>query len=341
MNSLSWGILATGRIARVFAGQLSKSKTGRLASVGGLSQTNADKFAAEFNVPRSYGSCEALLADPNVQAVYIATPHPFHAQWCIKAAEAGKHILCEKPLALNHAEALTVVEAARLNDVFLTEAFAYRCHPQTAKLAELIRGEVIGAVRVIHGAFSFQAKYDPKSRLFNNALGGGGILDVGCYPVSMSRLIAGVATGKPFADPIEVKGCARFAPTGVDSWAVASLKFPDDILAELSTGIEVEQDVTLRVYGSKGNIVVPSPWGPAREGGSSKIIVEREDEPPQEIAIDSPQPLFAIEADTVAAHIEQRQSPAMSWEDTLGNMQTLDRWRESIGLVYDSEKSGS
>jgi predicted dehydrogenase len=339
MNSLSWGILATGRIARVFAGQLSQSKTGRLAAVGGLSQTNADKFAAEFNVPRSYGSCEALLADPNVQAVYIATPHPFHTKWCIKAAEAGKHILCEKPLALNHAEALTVVEAVRRHNVFLMEAFAYRCHPQTAKFAELIHEEAIGAVRVIRGSFSFHATYDPKSRLFNNALGGGGILDVGCYPVSMSRLIAGIATGKPFADPIEIKGCAHFAPTGVDSSAVASLRFPDGILAELSTGIEVDQDVTLRIYGSKGNIVVPSPWGPAREGGSSKIIVKHGDEPPQEITIESPQPLFAIEADNVAAHIEQRQSPAMSWEDTLGNLKTLDRWRESIGLVYDSERA--
>jgi predicted dehydrogenase len=101
MNSLSWGILATGRIARVFARQLSRSTTGKLVAVGGLSQTNVEKFAAEFNVPRSHGSCEALLADPNVQAVYIATPHPFHAQWCIKAAKAGKHILCEKPLTLN------------------------------------------------------------------------------------------------------------------------------------------------------------------------------------------------------------------------------------------------
>lgn len=340
MNSLSWGILATGRIARVFARHLSQSKTGRLVAIGGLSQTNADKFAAEFNVPRSYGSCEALLADPNVQAVYIATPHPFHAKWCIKAAEAGKHILCEKPLTLNHAQALAVVEAARQHNVFLTEAFAYRCHPQTAKLAELVREEVIGAVRIIRGGFSFHAKYDPESRLFNNALGGGGILDVGCYPVSMSRLIAGVATGKPFADPIEIKGCAHFAPTGVDSWAIASLRFPGDILAELSTGIEIDQDVTLRVYGSKGNIVVPLPWGPAREGGSSKIIVEREGESPQEIIMESPQPLFAIEADYVAAHIEKRQSPAMSWEDTLGNMKTLDRWRESIGLVYESEKAG-
>jgi predicted dehydrogenase len=339
MNSLSWGILANGRIAHVFAGQLSQSKAGRLLAVGGRSQTNADKFAAEFNVPRSHGSCEALLADPNVQAVYIAAPHPFHAEWCIKAAEAGKHILCEKPLTLNHAEALTVIGAARRHNVFLMEAFMYRCHPQTHKLVELIREKAIGEVRIIQASFGFHREFDPNQRLFSNKLGGGGILDVGCYPVSMSRLIAGVAIGQPFAEPTEVKGCGHLAATGVDLWAVASMKFPGNILATLATSTQVQQDNALRVFGSEGSIFVASPWGPSRDGGKTTILLERKGESPREIIIDSPQPVYAIEADHVAAHIEQRQSPAMSWEDTLGNMKTLDRWRESIGLVYDSERA--
>jgi predicted dehydrogenase len=127
-----------------------------------------------------------------------------HAEWAIKTAEAGKHILCEKPLTLNYPQAMAVIEAAQRNDVFLMEAFMYRCHPQTAKLVELIKDRVIGDVRFIQASFSFHAGVNPESRLLNNALGGGGILDVGCYCTSMARLIAGAALGQRFAEPIEV-----------------------------------------------------------------------------------------------------------------------------------------
>jgi len=340
MNTLSWGLLATGRIAGFFARHLSQSKTGRIAAVGSRSRSATDRFGAEHNVPRRHASYEALLADPNVQAVYISTPHPMHAEWCLRAAEAKKHILCEKPLTLNHAEALTVIEAARKHDVFLMEAFAYRCHPQTAKIVELIRAKVIGDVRMIHTSFGFQAKYDPANRLFSNELGGGSILDVGCYPVSMSRLIAGAATGKSFADPIEIKGCAHFTPTGVDSRAVACLKFPGDILAELSSAVEVQQENSVRIFGSEGSLLVSAPWTPGRDNRPTKILVERNGEPVKEISVESPLLRFAVEADYVAAHIAERQAPAMSWKDTLGNMKTLDLWRESIGLVYESERPG-
>ena len=339
MNSLSWGILATGRIAGLFARQLSQSKTGKLAAVGSRSQEGAKKFAAEYHVPHAHGSYEALLADPTVQAVYIAPPHTLHAEWCIKAAAAGKHILCEKPLTLNHAEAMLVVKAAREHDVFLMEAFMYRCHPQTSKLAELLRERVIGDVRIIQASFGFHRDFDPEARLFKNALGGGGILDVGCYTVSMSRLVAGLANDKPFADPLEVNGSAHFAATGVDTWAVASLKFPGDILASLATSVEAQQHNVVRIHGSNGSILVPAPWAQVKDGPIARIIVERKGEPPQEIVVELSQPAYAIEADHVAAHIDQRQSPAMSWDDSLGNMQTLDCWRQSIGLVYNSEKT--
>jgi predicted dehydrogenase len=339
MNSLSWGILGTGRIAGVFAKQLSQSRTGKLAAVGSRSQAGADKFIAEFHAPRGYNTYDSLLADPQVQAVYIATPHPSHAEWCLKAAKAGKHILCEKPLTLNHTEASAVINAARKHDVFLMEAFMYRCHPQTAKLIELLREKAIGEVRVIHASFGFHRDFNPEVRLFKNALGGGGILDVGCYPMSMSRLIAGIATGKSFADPVEVKGCGHFAPTGVDTWATATLKFPGDILAVLATSVEVQQHNTLRISGSDGNIFVPAPWAQIKDSTTTKLFVERKGEPQQEIVVEITQPAYAIEADHVAGHIEQRQAPAMSWDDSLGNMRALDRWRKSIGLVYESEKA--
>lgn len=339
-SKLAWGILGTGNIAKAFARGLAGSSTGELIAVGSRSPAGADRFGAEFSVSRRHGSYEALLADPAVQAVYVATPHPFHAQWAIRAADAGKHVLCEKPLALNHAEAMAVIEAAVRNDIFLMEAFMYRCHPQTARLVELIREGVIGQVRVIQATFSFHSGYNPDGRLLNNALGGGGILDVGCYGTSMARLIAGAALGRDFAEPLEVKGVAHLGETGVDEWAIASLQFPGGILAQLATGVQLAQENVVRVFGSEGSLYVPSPWFCSREAGTSTLIVQRQGEAPREVRVTSDAGLYTLEADTVAAHLSRRQavSPAMTWEDTLGNIRTLDRWRQSIGLVYEAER---
>ncbi len=339
-TTLAWGILGTGSIAKIFARGLSASRTGELVAVGSRTQVSADAFGDAFAVPKRYGSYEALLADSDVQAVYISTPHPLHAEWAIKAAEAGKHVLCEKPLTLNYPEAMAVIEAAQRHNVFLMEAFMYRCHPQTAKLVELIRDKAIGDVRVIQATFSFHSKFDPVSRLLSQEFGGGGILDVGCYCTSMARLIAGAATGHDFAEPLEVKGVAEIgADTRVDEYALASLKFPSGILAQLATGVQVAQENVVQIYGSEGYIVVPEPWMPSRDGSPSTLIVHRKDAQPQEIRIEVDRPLYTIEADTIATYLEQRQAapPAMTWDDSLGNMKTLDRWREEIGLIYDAE----
>ena len=338
-DKLKWGILGTGSIAKTFARGIAGSKSGQLVAVGSRTQESADKFGEEFSVPRRHATYEDLLADSEVEAVYISTPHPLHAEWAIKTAEAGKHVLCEKPLTLNHAEALAVVEAAEHNDVFLMEAFMYRCHPQTAKLVELLRDKAIGEVRVIQATFSFQSGFNPESRLLNNALGGGGILDVGCYCVSMARLVAGAALGQEFAEPLEVKATAHIGEiTRVDEYAVAALKFPGGILAELSTGVQVNQENVVRIFGTEGNILVSDPWIPSRDGGSTRIIVNRRGQERQEIVIEAEMGLYSIEADTVAAHVENRKAPAMSPQDSLGNMKTLDLWRVSIGLTYDVEK---
>jgi predicted dehydrogenase/aryl-alcohol dehydrogenase-like predicted oxidoreductase len=341
-NTLEWGIIGAGGIAKNFSKGVAHSRTGRIAAVGSRLKEKADRFADEFcPSARRHGSYEALLADRQVQAVYIATPHPMHAEWAVKAAEAGKHILCEKPIGINHAEAMAIVEAARRHDVFLMEAFMYRCSPQTAKLVELLRAKAVGDVRVIRASFSFHAGFNPEGRLFRNALAGGGILDVGCYPVSMSRLIAGVATGKDFAEPTDVKGCGHLGATGVDEWAAAVLRFPGDILAYISTGVSVQQENAVQIFGTEGNILLPWPWIPGREGGETKIILQKKGQAqPEEISVETSEWLYGIEADTAAANIERRQapSPAMTWDDSLGNMKTLDRWRESFGFQYDSEK---
>ncbi|NLX23022.1 MAG: Gfo/Idh/MocA family oxidoreductase [Phycisphaerae bacterium] len=340
-ENLAWGILGTGRIAGIFAKGLARSRTGRLVAVGSRSEGSAERFGQEFGVPRRHASYSALLADLEVEAVYISTPHPMHAEWAIRAAEAGKHVLCEKPLTLNHAEAMAVIEAARRADVFLMEAFMYRCHPQTARLVELIRKKAIGEVRVIQATFSFHSIFDAASRIFSNELGGGGILDVGCYCTSMARLIAGAATGRDFAEPIELKATGQLCPTGVDAYTVATLRFPGGILASLATGIEVDQESVVRVFGTEGSIVIPVPWIPTPQGGSSRILVQRKGEAtPGEIVVEDTRGLYALEADAVAEHLARRDppSPLMSWDDTLGNMRALDWWRATIGVMYESER---
>ena len=336
-DKLQWGIISTGRISGVFAKNLVPSETGELLAVASRTQAAADKFGEEYNVPRRYGDYQALLDDPDVQAVYISTPHPMHAEWAAKAAEAGKHILCEKPLATDCSEAMAIIEAARRNDVFLLEAFMYRCHPQTAKIVELIRSGAIGEVRVIQATFSFHAHYDPQARLFNPELAGGGIMDVGCYCTSMSRLVAGAALGRPFAEPIEVRGMGHLGETRVDHYAIGILKFPNDIVAQVSTGVQLGQENAVRIYGSKGSIYVPSPWFCQEH---TEIVLSRQGKDPETIALDTPLTSYTLEADMLARHIPERQAPppAMTWDDSLGNMRTLDSWRLAVGVTYPMER---
>jgi predicted dehydrogenase len=340
-SPLRWGILSTGRIAAVIAQGVAASQNGRVVAVGSRTGEAAEKFAAQHGIARAHGSYEALLADPEVEAVYIATPHPQHAEWVIKAAAARKHILCEKPMGLNHAEGRVMVQAARDHGVVLMEAFMYRCHPQTAKIAGLIRSGALGTVGLVQAAFSFKSDYDPASRLWANAAGGGGILDVGCYAVSMARLVAGAAAGQPFLDPVTVSGAGVLHPeSGVDAYAAATLAFANNVIAQVSAGVGLHQDNVVRIYGSAGWLLVPSPWVVNRDGGVSKILLHRAGaSAPEEIVIEAA-PLYALEADAFAAAVRAglRDVPQMSTADTLGNLATLDRWRAAIGLVYEAEK---
>jgi len=339
-RKLNWGILGTGAIAKVFAKAVINSKTGKLVAIGSRKQETSDKFGEEFHIPYRYGNYESVLSNPEVEAVYIALPHPMHAEWAIKSSEAKKHILCEKPLTLNYPECMAVIESAYENDVFLMEAFMYRCHPQTAKLIELIKQKEIGEVKLIHATFSFHAPFNLQSRLFNNSLGGGGILDVGCYCTSMCRLIAGL--GKNFVEPIEVKGIGHIGEVSkVDEYACGILKFPGGIIGQISSGVGLGQESVVKIFGTEGYIFVPSPWIPSREGGTTEIIVYKKGiEKAKKILIETKIGLYSFEVDLVAENLEKRQAPfpAMNWEDTLGNMKTLDAWRHSIGMMYDIEK---
>ncbi|HEV2107880.1 MAG TPA: aldo/keto reductase [Thermomicrobiales bacterium] len=336
---IRWGIIGAGKIAETFAAGVAASTSGDILAIGSRAAETAGHFGKAFDIPRRYASYEAVLADQDIDAVYISTPHPYHAPWAIRAAEAGKHILCEKPLGINHAEAMAVVEAAMRHDVFLMEGYMYRCHPQIARLVSLLQEGAIGEVRVIQATFAFSLSAGTEHRLRDHALAGGSILDIGGYPTSMARLIAGATTGIPFANPTEVKATGKIGEKSrVDEWTVAALGFESGIVAQLMTGIAVRGDNVVRVYGSEGELLIPAPWTLRGSSRTTEIIVHRHDDEPRIFTVEAPADPWTIEADTVAAHLNDRQAPAMTWDDSLGNMQTLDRWREQIGLVYDQEK---
>ena len=333
-DQLGWGIIGPGGIARTFAGQLPRSRTGRLVAVGSRDAGRATAFAQEFGAARAYGSYQELLDDDEVDAVYIAVPHPGHAEWVTRAAAAGKHVLCEKPLATTWAHAMAAVEAAREHDVFLMEAFMYRCHPQTRLLAELVRDGVVGTVTQVRASFAFTVAHNPDGRLFSAALGGGGILDVGGYPVSVARLVAGAARGAAFADPVSVIGAGHLGSTGVDEWAVATLDFGDGLVAQISAGVRLAEDNTVRVYGSEGFVEVRTPWTPSPDS-DCVVAVHRVGEEPREITVPAAAQ-YALEADAVAEHLAARQAPQMSWADSLGNATVLDAWRAAVGVAQPS-----
>ena len=343
-TKLRWGIIGPGTIAKAFAGGLAHSHSGRLVAIG---TRNPDRpgLAEAFPGARIVVSYEALLADPEVEAVYIATPHPSHAEWAIKASQAGKHVLVEKPLGLTAFEADAAIHAARKAGTFMGEAFMYRLHPQTARLLELVKSGAVGEVRLIKSSFGFDmGGFKPEHRLFANDLAGGGILDVGGYPVSMARLIAGAAAGQPFLEPVSVAGAAHLGQSGVDEWASALLKFPNEIIAEVSCSVSAAQDNVLRIIGSKGRIEVKDFWfAGGHHGGTGRIEIIRKDGSTETVEVTEPGWLYAFEADAAAEAIragrQEFASPGMSWADSLGNLRVLDKWRAAVGLEYDIEKA--
>lgn len=345
---LNWGVMSAGGIAYVFCNGMRFTNTGQVVAIASNTPSRAERFVNDFGISRQYANYEALLEDEEIDAVYISTIHPFHAEWAIKSAQAGKHILVEKPISMNYAEAEAMIESAREYDVFLMEAFMYRCHPQIEQVVRLIQDGAVGEVQVIRATFSYQLNFNPQSRVYNYEMGGGGILDVGCYTASMVRKIAGAVENKPFLHPTSIKGNGKVGPTGVDHIAAATLKFENGIIGEIITAVECSLGSSVSIYGSEGIITIPNPWvpsSPCRHATqplpldtvfpSTKIIVQsHQNQESSEIIVDVDRDLFTYEADIVANHIGDRQAPAMSWDDTLSNMRLLDAWREEVGVDF-------
>jgi predicted dehydrogenase len=338
-KKINWGVLGTGNIAHIFARALASSKTSQIYAVGSRNDSTANAFSLQYAVPKLYSSYESLLSDPEVQAVYIALPHSMHAEWTKKAAKAKKHILCEKPLTINYQEALSVVEAARDNKVFLMEAFVFRGHPQTEKLRELIKSRIIGDIRVINAAFSFKSEDNHIDRRVLKELGGGGILDVGCYPISMVRLIVGEVLGVNSVEPDEIFGVSCLGEAGIDECSICCAKFSGEILAQVSCGISVSQDNGVKIFGTEGYILVKSPWIPGgRNPEITEIILHMyKNADPETLYIETKVGSSNFMIDHFVKSMLDRSSWASFSEEALMNMKTLDRWRVSANVSYQSD----
>mgnify|MGYP001420341838 CR=1 FL=1 len=336
-KKINWGILGTGNIAHVFAKALTHSETSQLYAVGSRNDETANAFGSLYGAPKLYSSYESLLSDSEVHAVYIALPHSMHAEWTKKAAKAKKHILCEKPLTINYQESLSVVEVARDNEVFLMEAFVFRSHPQTEKLRKLIKSGVIGKISIINATFSFKSEAQPTDRQLLKELGAGGILDVGCYPISMVRLIVGEALGINFAEPEEIFGASYLDDAGIDECSICCAKFSGDILAQVSCGISVFQDQGVKIYGSKGYILIKSPWIPGgRNPAITEIILHMyKNADSKTFYIETKIGSGSLMIDHFVKSIADRNSWASFSDEALINMKTLDRWRTSAKVNYE------
>ena len=252
--SVKWGILGCARISRrgLIPG-IQASKTGSLVAIASRDAATARVWAEEFRIPRSHGDYRAILDDPEINAVYIPLPNELHLPWVKAAADAGKHILCEKPLARDSNEAREMVEHCRTRNVLLMEAFMWRHQPRSLEVRRLIRNGTIGELRLIRSSFSFPI--EPGDWRLDPDRGGGSLWDVGCYGVSTARFFAG-------GEPLRCRSLAHFGSTGVDMTLAACLEFPGGLLASIDCSFEQPYRCVYELVGTKGVIEVPDAYVP-------------------------------------------------------------------------------
>src|SRR6185436_3063178 len=241
-------------INRALITPLRASKRNHLLAVASRTQESADRYAREWKIPRAHGSYEALLADPEIDVIYNPLPNHLHAEWTIKSVEAGKHVLCEKPLALNEDEVDAIRAAARKHGRVVAEAFMYRHHPQTLKVQEMVKSGSLGTLKLIRGSFSYVLSGEGNVRL-KPEWGGGSIWDVGCYPISYTRTVVGEA-------PLEVFGWQVTGQTGIDETFVGQMRFDKDVLAQFDSSFAIPFHVFLEIIGSEGTLNIPNPFKP-------------------------------------------------------------------------------
>jgi len=309
-RSLRWGLICTAHINRALIPPLRASARNQLVAVASREMDKARAFAKEWDIPRAFGSYEAMLADPDIDVVYNSLPNSLHAEWTIKAVQAGKHVLCEKPIAVTAEQVDAMAAAAQRAGVVVAEAFMYRHHLQTIKVQELVESGAIGKLRLVRGSFTYNLTNDLDVRL-NPALDGGSIWDVGCYPISYARCVIG-------AEPVEVFGWQVTGPTGVDVTFVGQMRFAGDVIARFDSSFRMPDRAHIEVVGSEGIINVPDPFKPERD---HKILLTRNNET-ETLAIPD-QMLYLGEVEDMADAILLGKAPRISLADSRGNVAAI------------------
>jgi predicted dehydrogenase len=309
-KKLNWGLLSTARINQALIRPLTASKRTRLLAVASRNLSSAESYAREWKIPRAHGSYEALLADPEIDVIYNSLPNHLHAEWSIKALRAGKHVLCEKPIALTLAEVDAMTQAAKETGKVLAEAFMYRHHPQTLKAKEIVDSGALGKIQLIKGAFTFNLTREGDIRL-NKEMGGGSIWDVGCYPISFARTIAGT-------NPLEVFGWQVTGQSGIDDSFYGQMRFESGVHAQFDSGFKSPFRTMIEIVGTEASLSIPSPFKPER---NSELLLARGDKA-EKIKINGGM-LYMGEVDDMCDAITQNKAPRVSLADSRGNVATI------------------
>ena len=321
-----WGVLGTGKIARRFMQAVACVPEAEVVAVGSRTQQKAEIFGAEFGIPRCYEGYETVCADPEVEIVYVATPHTLHAVNTEVALQYGKHVLCEKPFTLNARQAEPLIALARQKGLFLMEGMWTRCFPLMREVEARVQAGELGMLRLIQADFGFRAPYNPDGRLFNPELGGGALLDVGIYPVALALQFLG--------EPIRIHTVAAIGSTGVDEQCAMLFEYAEGALAVLTAAIQTDTPKEAILCGTQGRLRIHAPWWKP-----SEATLTRADG--SEIAIRHPYSGDGLQFEIRHVHDCLRQglteSPWMPLDETLRLMRTLDAIRRQWGLVYPAE----
>ena len=342
MEQLRFGIISTGNIARQFIEGINGGATrSTVTAVASRSIDSAQAFADKYGIGTAHGSYDDLLTDPNVDAVYNALPNLYHKEWTLKALAAGKHVLCEKPMGMDAAETEEMFAAAKQAGRTLIEAFMYRTHPQTKAVLKAIRDGAIGEVKLVRSTFCYRTEKINGNTRFDQSLGGGAIMDIGCYCVDLARQITG-------EDPSTIMATGRLHDSTdggkIDVSASAVLAYPSGIFSTLTCAMDTQASNLVQVCGTTGYIEVPVPWKPNKGMATWTLKTmkkPRQDGVPDEVGEqvqtftdEADKPLYALEADTFAEAVLDAVPPFMSPEESIGNAKVLDELRRQVGVVW-------
>ncbi len=326
-KNIKWGILGLGKIAHKFASDLSLSQNSNLYAVASRSREKALNFAGKFGAEAPYDAYALLINDPEVDIVYIATPHAFHFKWAKKCLENGKHVLCEKPLGMNESEVKGLIEIARKNKLFLMEGLWTRFIPSFEKMLDLIAGNTIGDIEMIKADFGFRAEKDLSGRLFNKNLGGGALLDIGIYPIYLSLILLGW--------PKNIKSSARITSEGIDSYSAVIFEYENSSMANLEATFEMDTPIEACIYGTKGELKMHR-----RFHHSKKISLKLNNGERQDYEIEYKGEGYSHEIEEVekcinSGALESKKHPLSR---SLELIRILDKIKVQIGLTYAADQ---